>query len=557
MVRRLARVAAILLLQDVGSHDASAAEPFPTVRKIVVEHEDVFAPGERLNVPPLPDLTFIFDVANFIHVDTREQVVRRELLVREGDPADPRLLDESERNLRQLGFLRAVRVLTRPAGAGLVDVVVQAQDTWTTEPRLSITSGGGKQTSEFGFIERNVLGYGKALGVRHVTRIDRSADQFFWEDPRILGSRFHLRGDYQDTSDGRILEGLVEYPFFSLETPWAGGIRAATRREKNRIFSHGGAERSRFEHDERFLDVRFAHLLAGSSETFVQRLGLFYRRDEDRFARVATGLEPALVPEDRRVSEPGISYQRQVVNFVRERHFDLFDRIEDLDIGNRLQAEVGVSARPFGASSNEPILQASDRQGFDFGPGRKAFLYGLVAGRSHHGSARNSVLELEGISYQRVNLFFEQTLVTRAKLDLGRNLDRNVQLFLGSDNGLRGYSTRQLVGNKRFVFNLEDRIFFVNDLFHLLSLGAVLFFDSGYAWKEGQVVNLRDVVSSVGIGLRIGAPRAAAEKIWRFDLAIPLSTAGGKKFVPGFSFGSGQAFSAFQGPFDLQTGATR
>jgi hypothetical protein len=93
----------------------------------------------------------------------------------------------------------------------------------------------------------------------------------------------------------------------------------------------------------------------------------------------------------------------------------------------------------------------------------------------------------------------------------------------------------------------------VNDLFHLVSLGAVLFFDSGYAWEPGRDVDLRDVKSAIGIGFRVDAIRAAGEQIFRFDLAFPLSTAGGQLFQPQFSLGSDQAFRPFSGPFDLQT----
>src|SRR2546422_5107591 len=45
--------------------------------------------------------------ANRLHFETREYVIRRELLFEEGDPANPDVLYESERNLRRLNFLRS------------------------------------------------------------------------------------------------------------------------------------------------------------------------------------------------------------------------------------------------------------------------------------------------------------------------------------------------------------------------------------------------------------------------------------------------------------------
>jgi len=253
------------------------------------------------------------------------------------------------------------------------------------------------------------------------------------------------------------------------------------------------------------------------------------------------------------VSAPGFFVHREVVDFVRERHLNLFDRIEDLNLGNVFDAEFAYSWRTLDALDDEPILTSSDRQGFDLGHGRKAFLFGLITGRYHDGDVRNAVLEVEGIAYYRLNLPYDNTLVSHVKLDLGRNLDRDVQIFLGNFNGLRGFDTRQFAGEKRFVFNLEDRLFFVNDLFHLVSIGAVVFFDSGYVWKPNQGVDFRRLATSAGIGLRLDALRGAGEALFRLDLGVPITDGGSGNYGPGVTISSGQGFSAFDGPFDLQT----
>jgi hemolysin activation/secretion protein len=148
---------------------------------------------------------------------------------------------------------------------------------------------------------------------------------------------------------------------------------------------------------------------------------------------------------------------------------------------------------------------------------------------------------------------FEQTLVSRVKTDLGRNLDKDVQLFLGNFNGLRGFDTRQFVGETRFIFNLEDRLFFVDELFHLVSLGAVVFFDSGYVWEPNQSVDFRDLATSIGIGLRIDAPRGSGEALFSLDVGVPLTDGGSGTHGPGITVTTGQAFDAFSGPFDLQS----
>jgi hypothetical protein len=552
VLKRLLPAILVLLLGAAASE--ALADDRPRIRRIWIDNQGVFTPDEKLDdVPLLPDMTWVFDVANFIHIDTREHVVRRELLFREGEPLDPERLAESERNLRQVPFLRQVRIFTKPVAPKLVDVVVRVQDTWTTDFRLSFSSGGGDQKTEFGFLESNLFGFGKRLVLLYSDELDRTSKQIGYDDPRVLGTRWRWAGNYEDKSDGREIATLVEYPFYSLDTPWAGSFRYSSLEERLRIYETGEGEVARFDHEQELLEFRLGKLFEHRHDELVQRGGFFYRWLEDAFPGDAVGPEAAREPPLRRESAPGLFYDRQEIDFRKERFFNSFDRIEDLNLGNVFRAELAYSGRGIGARDDEPILFALDRQGFDFGPGHKAFLFGLVSSRYREGYVRNAVFELEAVSYNRFELPYVTTLVTRLKLDLGKNFDPDNQLFLGNDNGLRGFPNREFVGVRRFIFNVENRVFFVNDLFHLVSLGMVVFFDSGYVWDRGQKIEPGDVVASAGIGFRIGVPRSAGEKVWRFDLAIPLTVNGDRQFEPAFSFGSGQAFIPFVGPFDLQT----
>ena len=58
--------------------------------------------------------SFLYRVANRIHAGTREHVIRRELLFESGDPFNQELIEQTERNLRSLRFLRNARVVTTP-----------------------------------------------------------------------------------------------------------------------------------------------------------------------------------------------------------------------------------------------------------------------------------------------------------------------------------------------------------------------------------------------------------------------------------------------------------
>ncbi len=43
---------------------------------------------------------------NKLHVDTRDQVIESQLLFKAGEPVSERLIEETERNLRELRYIR-------------------------------------------------------------------------------------------------------------------------------------------------------------------------------------------------------------------------------------------------------------------------------------------------------------------------------------------------------------------------------------------------------------------------------------------------------------------
>ena len=57
----------------------------------------------------------------------------------------------------------------------------------------------------------------------------------------------------------------------------------------------------------------------------------------------------------------------------------------------------------------------------------------------------------------------------------------------------------------------------------MLDVGAVAFYDSGYVWPEGSSMNLADLRSSVGLGLRAAPSRSGSNSPVRVDLAFPVS----------------------------------
>lgn len=126
----------------------------------------------------------------------------------------------------------------------------------------------------------------------------------------------------------------------------------------------------------------------------------------------------------------------------------------------------------------------------------------------------------------------------------------NAGLVAGDADGmLRGYPINYLFGTRRRLLHLEDRIFLLEDLFHLLSLGAVGLVDAGDLWGIAPSPATSGPVASAGVGLRLVSTRANYQIPVRLDFATALVHRPGV-YPLDVSAATGQAFGPFVDPFN-------
>ncbi|HUU72336.1 MAG TPA: hypothetical protein VMW70_06910, partial [Burkholderiales bacterium] len=108
-------------------------------------------------------------------------------------------------------------------------------------------------------------------------------------------------------------------------------------------------------------------------------------------------------------------------------------------------------------------------------------------------------------------------------VDAGNDIFDSNQLTLGGENGLPGYPANYQSGDRRVVFNLEQRLYTDWYPFRLFRVGGGLFFDTGRAWsgEPDNAVN-KDWLANVGFGLRVFSVRSAFGTVWRLDVAFPI-----------------------------------
>jgi hypothetical protein len=514
------RTGAVALLLLVASRESPAAavdcKPGPgpaeratTIGRFEIVRHDIFdEQGEPLAWP--------LRLVNRLHPITRESVIRREVLVATGECPDAEALAQTERNLRKLGFLRDARVELRAAESGLpdaVDVRVETFDAWTTVPQLQFAKVGNRRLWTLGLSERNLFGRGQRIEIQRRADLEREQTVFAFRDPRLGGSRVQALVSLADRSDGQRGELEIGRPFFALSTTWSFRARLEAFDQLDPVYASG--ERvADLEHSARWLELEGARAVRRTA-TGAVRVHLAYRRRRDD------------VGADRRrfgIAEAGLSLVEH--RFLKLTHVNRFEGAEDFNLGHQLQAAVAASTPALGGESAF-FLAAGHRKGLRLGGER--FLLGDLrwAGRRRHGRWENAVAhaQVDGLS----RLTPRALVLTRAQYRHGTNLDPEVQLTLGAQNGLRGYPVHYWTGTRSLLLAAESRLFLADDVKQLVSFGVAAFAEAGYAWPKGRAVALRDLRGDVGVGLMVGRNRlTTSRRVARFDLAYALAPVAGR-----------------------------
>lgn len=544
--------AVVVVFAPIGQVQARPIEQ--KIRDINIEVREMFDD---------PDIGTFYQAANSLKISTKEEVVRRELLFAPGDNYDEFVLEESERALRALPFIRQVSITPLPDGE-FVDILVSVQDTWTIFPQLGFSSGGGTQKLEIGVLERNLLGLGKSIELSYIDDEGRETWRGIWDDRRVFGTYHRFTFGQLVRADGYRTVSLLGRPFRSLleETSWSASVDASDL--VHRLFE-ASSERFIFRDKRQDISARYV-ISRGDPEKLLHRFSGGYAYISDDFSMAdeqdfddanvdpcCVAMDPELLPEDRRFSGPFLVYDRIVPEFISINYIDRFERIEDYNLGNVTSVRAQLAPKAFGSHEDTLLVTASTRDGIAFSP--TAFLRGELgaATRLDEDGLENSIMRGEMRYYNVLGnimpRFFvgKHTLAVNLQLDYGDDLDLDREFLLGASNGLRGYKDRTFTGDKRFVLNVEDRFHIAEDVLRLFSLGGVVFADAGGSTFDRFGSLFRDeVYSDIGFGLRIGVPRTSGGSVVRFDIAFPLRDGpdGTEQFNPRFFVTTGQLFNS-------------
>ncbi len=169
--------------------------------------------GERfmdltMTIKPAPRV-FVERIDIDGNVRTLDRVIRREMLLVEGDPYNAANLRRSERRINNLGFFRRVNVETVQGSAPdqqVVQVEVEEQSTGEIQIGAGYSNSSGV-AGDFSITERNFLGRGQTVSLSALLSFRRSEVDFSFTEPYFLQrdlaatvNAFHRTVDFNDES---------------------------------------------------------------------------------------------------------------------------------------------------------------------------------------------------------------------------------------------------------------------------------------------------------------------------------------------------------------------
>jgi hypothetical protein len=517
------RLAALLLLVARGALAADAAQPIPSPAELEASGAIIgrinIAVGDVFDTSIRGEGGWLYRTANKLHINTRPYVIRGQLLFKPGEPYRQRLVQETERLLRANDYLYDASIVPVAYDGKVVDLEVRTRDVWTLNPGVSFSRKGGENTFGAQLQEDNLLGTGQSLAFEWNSNVDRESLSVSYFDPHFFQSFTRFAVTYADADDGKTKLLQLSRPFYALDVRRAAGIYLldSQRNDTRYVLGDNVGE---FEHREEYYEV-FGGWSAGLQGRRVRRWTYGYTFERDGFA--PDPLEPlgGPLPPDRELSYPWIGIDVVEDSFQERINQDQILRTEDVLVGLRASARLGYAAEAFGADRNALIASASLQNGADLRPGQSVFGSVSASGRVEDGQLVNGMLSAEGRFYWATS--------ARSKFFAGvsgaavEQLDQELQLTLGGDNGLRGYPLRYQAGTSRALLTLEQRYYTKWYPFRLFHVGAAAFFDMGRTWgRDVTGAESIGLLKDFGIGLRLGSSRSSFGNVVHLDLAFPL-----------------------------------
>jgi len=470
-----------------------------------------------------------------MHVRTRPEIIRRELLFAAGDTVDTLLVAESLRRLRKLQFLEnahieAVRCVA-PIGESLALKVV-TRDSWTTRP--DIKAGGS--SARIGLTERDLLGTGRAVSLSLVSHNRSLGAGISTQDAFGFGTGVATRAQYQRYYEGTVRSLSFARRQASLTDRWRAQLDFWDQQYEPRSATSAQIERTG---GDLIAGIRLSPL---TSSHVVYLLG---GAESELTSLAAASKDPVIGPVrlDRRFTGPQLG-----LSMVSGRYDTLTWLLPGgavIDVPRTLEGEFVVGLGR-GAVTSRDLTGSGETSGSSFMthydawvgrewlPTRSSRVVGDIWASGYTGAAdwhSASVRAAVSAAHAASNGVWEFALAAEQLTDP----DPDVRALTIFDRALTFVPRTVRLAESALTMSV-DRTRHLRPVGSSLELDGSVFGAFSRRWDPASsTAGSEDVtVGVVGIGLGL-SPRKAGRSSIRLDYGVPLLAAPGVRRSPRFS----------------------
>ena len=504
---------------EFGPKDAPIPSYADLEKEGAVIGEILITPQDIFDVNDPAENKMLFRLANSLHINTRPDVIRRSLLFKSDEPLSARLIEESERLLRNNRYIYDVNIVPVAYHNGIVDLEVMTRDTWSLDPGISFSRTGGSNSSGLSFKEYNVLGSGIFLGLSRSSNIDRSGNEIEIKNSHAFGGWTEISLAHAKYTDGKRQAVSIINPFYALDKRWAAGVSVWQDQRIDSVFT-SGILTGQYSHKQKAAEV-FGGWSDGLIDGWTKRSSIGVTLQDDVYGLEPALLTPAALPPDQKLVAPFFRYEVIEDGYQKLKNRDQIERPEYVAMGFQSRVQIGRAMTGLGSTDNFWTYSGSISEGFERASGSTLLTSGSFSG-SHGGSGPRS-RHVGGLARYYLPQGEHAKFFVSVSGDIARPLPGG-ELLLGGDNGLRGYPLRYQSGNRRALLTVEQRVYSDWYPFNLFRVGGAAFFDVGRAWGgANQNSDNPGWLADVGFGLRILSARSAFGNVLHIDLAFPLN----------------------------------
>ncbi len=486
-----------VLLGSVSSAEAQS-DTSRIVRAIEIRRLGIFDSAEATR-------SWLFRLANQLHYETRESVIRSELLFQPGMPIDSAAITETLRNLRGLGLFRNVAIDTVRTDSGLV-ARVTAADAWTTSPGFDFETTGGQGYFAASFIENNFVGMGSQVLTRYGTYPDYNATELEYTHPRLIANRIDIDVYHERQSSANLSFLVLAYPFRAIASPF--GLSLTSRTFDGEVLRYTAGPTARIDtlqnRTTKFF-LQAAKAVRANASGYV-RVGLIVQVLRNDFLAESSS---AAFPSHVSVAVgPTLDISR--AHFLTTTNYHHLHQTEDVDLSSSLS----IGALVVASSGKHGVAPfARIRLGTEL-PDGFGILEGMTSGQflSTGLDSGSAVLGATAVFRLGGN---RQRLLFHVEGGIAHNVSPTDQFEMGTTYGPRAFGAHSFTGDRYHLTTAEYRYTISPELGKVAGIGLAVFADHGGAWYAGSTPRSG---SDVGIGLRIGQTRDADLRTLGIDL---------------------------------------